>query len=683
MLLFDRKLRNEINGIKEKLKGKIDVEKLLRETEAEFVWDEEAFKEKIGQGIYDKVCEITKAYSDYYLDIIENKGNKLLSDAIIDCHLDAAFMNVMKDLDSEIKNPKTSVKHKEQLMTFAKGKVWLGCALKCYKKYLKKRWLNAHEIYRRNMNLVFKYCISLEEILTDDVGLPEEIKQQIDQADEFFWKHDWKVEFKGVSLRNKNKIKNLFEEVVKNEKIWECFSNDTIYEACICDIEILLLENKNSLEEKWFRNFDIKHGANEWENEYLKKAYGRCLAKVGEELIWDDRIIYNCTAFGEQPSYNISIKREIEKACYDEEVSATIIQTKIKRVFKENADLEDALDFPKLVFAGILCELRYKTESHRNTSTKLHELKKLNLECAYDDEMVWFYEKQSNRLLTKMKMSEYRKIVFGTDEDSDEECDVNYFEPYYSEKIGHKIKEDLDFMFQARQILDGEINAVINGKGKSRHFSYCFEKIFNLKDGLTLYESYIVEKQSGFYLTWMIYSRTVRMRLIGGSEENDEIKDRIKKLTEELSKIKNADIRLVIADRILDVLDEVLCIEDMDIMQGIDVICEEIGRCVEHFNEKYTLLYEIMFIIFSKEERLLNGKCRYQLLAWNEFTLSDTFMNMEHKFTNTYKMFKRDKNINIFKNDMYNMELNDIFRADANSPLHKWFRPIYESVIRV
>lgn len=50
---------------------------------------------------------------------------------------------------------------------------------------------------------------------------------------------------------------------------------------------------------------------------------------------------------------------------------------------------------------------------------------------------------------------------------------------------------------------------------------------------------------------------------------------------------------------------------------------------------------------------------------------------------NIYKRFKSDKNINVFANDMYNMELNDIFRADANSPLHKWFRPIYESVIRV
>ncbi|MED9968318.1 MAG: hypothetical protein UFJ18_16310 [Blautia sp.] len=621
MRLFDRKLYDESKEIKEKLKKKNDIEKLLKETEAEFSWNEEAFKEKIGQDVYGKVCEIVK----YFSDIIENKENELPSDTIINPLLDVAFMKVMEDLDSEITNPETSVKRKKQLMTFAKGKDWLGCSCKCYKRYLKKRWLNAHEIYRKNMHLVFKYSVSLEDILAGDVGLPEEIKQQIDQADEFFWNCDCKVEFKGVSLEDKNKNKYFFEEVVKNKKIWECFSNDTIYELCNREIEELLRENMNSGEVWRYRDFDIKHGENMWENEYLKKAYGKCLAKVGKELIWDDRINYNCTVFREQHSYDISIKREIEKVCYDEKKSDKIIQTKIKRIFKENADLEDALDFPKLVFAGILCELRYQTESHCNTSNKLHKLKKLNLEFAYDDEMIWVYEKQSNRLLTKMKMREYRKMALGADEDSNEECDIKNLGIYYSEEIGHKIKDDLDFMFQARQILDGEINAVINGKGKSRHFSYCFEKIFGLKDGLTLYESYIVEKQSGFYLTWMIYSRTVRMRFI----KNPKIKDKIKKLTEELSKIKNADIRLVMADHILDVLDEILCMEGIDIIQGMDAICREVGSCVEHFNEKYTILYEMMFLIFVEEKRLSNGKCRYQLLAWNEFTLSDTFMNME------------------------------------------------------
>lgn len=680
MLLFDKELRNEIKEIKKGLEEKV-VEELLKETKDEFKWDEKEFKEKIGQDVYDKICEITK----YSSDIIENKEHKLPPDALIDPLLDVAFMEVMEDLDSEINYPKTSEKRKKQLMTFTKGKAWLCYACKCYKKYLKKRWLNAHEIYRRNKNIVFKYYVSLEDILTGDVGLPEEIKQQIDQADEFFWNHDCKEEFKGISLKDKNKNKNLFEEIVKSKKIWKCFSDDPIYEACSRGIEELLRENMNSSEVRWYRDFDIKHGANEWENEYLKKAYGKCLEKVGKELIWDNRIKYNCTVSGERSSYNynISIKREIEKVCHDEKKSDKIIQTKIKRIFKENADIEDALDFPKLVFAGILCELRYKTESHRNTSNDLYKPKKLNLGFTHDDEMVWVYEKQSNRLLTKMKMSECRKLVLGTDEDPNEEVNLKDWELYYSNEISYKIKDDLDFVFQVRRILDGEINAVINGKGKSRHFSYCFEKIFDLKDGLTLYESYIIEKYSGFYLAWMIYSRTVRMRFIGGPEEKDGIKDRVKKLTEELSKIKNADVRLVIADRILDVLDEVLCIEDMDIMQGMDVISEEIGRCVEHFNEKYTLLYERMLLIFSEDELLSNSKYRYQLLAWNDFVLSDTFMNMEHKFTNAYKMFKRDKDINIFKNDMYNIELNNIFKVDANSPLHKWFRPIYESVIRV
>ncbi|MDO5361995.1 MAG: hypothetical protein Q4F03_05015 [Eubacteriales bacterium] len=670
MLLFDRKLCDEINGIKEKLKGKIDVEKLLREAEAEFVWDEEAFNENRVQDVYGKVLKSAQQF----VELIENNGKKLPSDIIMDSLLYMAFMKVMEDLDSEIINPKTSKKRKKQLMTFAKANTWLECSCKCYKKYLKKRWLNAHEVYEKNLLLVFKYSVLLEDILTGDMRLPKEIKQQIDAADKHFWNNDCKRELKGLSLEDKKKNENFFKEVVKNKKIWECFSKDTIYELYSRKVEELLRKNMNRDEVWWYIGFNLKYGTDTYfKNAYLKNAYERCLKKVGEECIWDGRKAYNGTIPSGKYFYDSSIKGKIEEVCYDEEKTVQIIRAKIKQIFKENADIEDQLDFTKLVFAGILCEIRYETESHCGRVSGSD----MEMGILYDDEKFWVYDKQSKRLVTEITIEKYaKKLQMKEEEDSEQEATIKALK----EKFEYgEIKNDLNPIFQLRQDFDPEIKAVINGKGKNRNFSNRLEKIFSCKEGMSLYESYIVEKQSGFYLAWMIYNRTVKLRFI----KNPGIQEGIVKLTMELSEIKNADIRLVIAEHVLDMLDEILCMENMDIIQGINAICEGIKECAEHFNEKYNLLYEIMLLIFTDEKCLSNGKYRYQLLEWNIFKLSVTFMNMERKFKKVYYECKKsmDKEFSGFNNELYNTELNCIVKSDANSPFHKWFCCIYEKHI--
>lgn len=151
--------------------------------------------------------------------------------------------------------------------------------------------------------------------------------------------------------------------------------------------------------------------------------------------------------------------------------------------------------------------------------------------------------------------------------------------------------------------LQKSTNKLENGMGKKRNYRDYYYKIRNLRNGVTIMESYMLEKQTGLLLATLVYASFVSVIGKISKTKHENLICEVTKLAGALSNIHNLDIRLNIAMDIMEVVKDILKEDTDNSIKLLKQVNSILDGQIYALNNDYDKVLKRMIIEFAPDKK--------------------------------------------------------------------------------
>ena len=647
----------------------IDIDKKL---DLQFKYDEKEMEEHIGTDVCEKILQCAEKYEKF-----DQSDDTIILNAIY-------YLIHSKDIGTFVYNLPIlydGVNTDEIIDGFA------NLILK-----IVKRWKDfTDDIYRCEEEKMVKFGLTPQQLLNRTEKFQRLFERQIKVFDNKMLELVQKEKFGTYQLK-KEEAQDFLAVVVKtvftHERIWESvLAPENILDEMFKKDIIKIFQNTDT--EKYDEMFHNYFGCSY--RELSLKGIGRdVFEKLFNHAIFQRLVVFLLSTFvyDGRPIPNLF---RLENKVRVETEYEFCIRKDIRDIFTEIADIEDILDGTK-VLPGMLYEVKDTLENNlkicnvgknRNVSDI-----ELGIVSGEQNDEFLIYDKQTKDVVCRLSDSKLYEIKHQIMKNAACYKNGKGNKSHYTneeiilwkeKRLSGKVLNRVNRLYQERMLLQPVIENTMKGKSKNKQFSYIFNETQSLRENLPMAQSYIIEKKSGLYLTWAIFMGTIRFRRLSQKRKEDVIVlKKVVELTKALAVIQNADIRLQIAEAVMEKLQSWVQDMKIDLENIFDVAIEEIVMWVKNYNERYNFVYTTLICEFSSEPKEGESrKNRIDYLMDIEYKLSDTYMKYSIELED---VFKREKDQSRYKNDLFQSEIEKLLTGGKDTSQYKWFHAIFEAV---
>lgn len=654
---YKKKYRERLQDIEKRLKEELNID-VATYLENQFVYREQDIIDCLGLDNYNAVNELWYKYRNmlddkkYQQIFLENRRKKYFDENMPEKFIEA----VVEFLDKCGVN----IEDEDNQLMLDIDKMSM--------EYIDEWFIKSRDIYEEQKGKVFDNRISFEDILERKVRTRKLFEEIYLGWDFQYWSKIYRLSVK-MSKNDINKFAGSYADYIfsfENIKIWkDLLMKDVLWEEHVSrqfveEMQILIKSKDNFFEiNQQVANilgceiYKMRLGRTELDAfaaNYKRMTFSRCLLQILDDFIDVEKNIPRM--------FKPQIEENISRGAFSGGTSK--LKEVIRKSLGQIINIKDYLDFISIFYGGGVYEIRYEIES--NTRLRLENKVNVKIDSIEGKEKTWIYDKDSCKVICVAR----------------KEVDESMF---VDKKGSSRIYGEINVLYQERILADKDLISMMNAKSRNHTFKKCFNGIQFLRQDLSEYESYIIEKNSGLMLAWIIYNGTRQLADIASSEKGakKEISKLIEQITVSLNNINNVNIRLQVADELMGILNIILIKNDIDVVEILEIFVEEINCFMEEFNKSYRNVYEILLFVFSKEG-LENGilSPRIKLLQGIECYLGNVFRNISEEFN---LLYKNNGNMEgVCKNIIHKSVIYDLLNCDTRQKQHLWFRPIYESV---
>lgn len=297
---------------------------------------------------------------------------------------------------------------------------------------------------------------------------------------------------------------------------------------------------------------------------------------------------------------------------------------------------------------SMLIEIVY--EIIHNTKKNKSERECMEIKEEYKNE-----KKKKIRIIKKIGSNSniiYEEKVLESDDEEEMKTWI-YFENYYSSayQIGLCLHSDL------RRILT-------KGRCRNKTFKKYYSEIQRFRNNILFSESYMLEKETGLLLSIELYQVTSSLMYL----KDNNITEEIVKLVQNLSSIRNLEIRLIIAKGVSKLITTACLMEHCDIEKVLEAISRGVEEFAEDFNAIYSDVFRIMLYIINKKDRWIELSKKIE-------TEMQTCMNF-YNLQCYVKRLDKDKCENLLKK----YEYGKLLESGPKTLEYKWFHTIFDNI---
>lgn len=617
--------------------------------DSEFIYNEKLIQEEIGLEIFNKMNEIAEEYKNrlfydgeekvtYYKDLFDDVINTMVDTGEID-----EILDVVNIFGEEICNEKS-----DKIVAFVKD----------ISKYLAGLSVLVEDIISDEKELVLKNGLLPYDIWSRNEIADSIFSKKFHEYDNKYWECLFIKQYKIATEKIEIAIDEFKKNIFPHRGIWNVFytRNEKWYDYIIDGFRKKIVDRINTEEiitiDKKLNTllgagiYELSIGNCEenlfcymWKKYTLKRCIGRIIQDFGLSRFKSCRNLLPC---GDTQYF--SSDKDVRK------VGEIIrnINAEVCRVF-DDTDTYNFCDDKKDRLVSLHYDLRSEIEPILGKDKVRANVGKLKI-----DGKCYVYDKDIAKVIGEC-----------AENDNDE----------FEHKLSKRIRKHENALFQERLLYNNKMRLFLDGKRKLKEFHKIFDIVQFLRQDLTEYESYIIEKKTRVYLAWLIYYRT---QMYMDTEEQN--KDWVIKVASHLGRILNPGIQLEIADKVLIMTNRILEEKNENMDMYMQCMLDALDSGIENSNKKYKIIFNTLLLTFTSKASKAEGvSIRFNLLRepYMETGLDNLFSEIEMAFNLFYQNNKRRK----FINEMYQMELKKLDSANgANQKRYSWYADIYSNL---
>ena len=439
--------------------------------------------------------------------------------------------------------------------------------------------------------------------------------------------------------------------------------------------------------EKYKRDF--------FEYVYIRGIYHRCIYKIYEHFFLDANKMIKYLS---ESKMNVHSDMHLE---YN-------IRMNLRRTIMIDGDI--GLD--NLIYYTLIREIRWILEKNIDADNY-----KICMDVDEEDENIYLIKTNETGCFdakTDMRLTLETKSP----------KEQNYWE-YEVKNNENKLSPYLNLAYQAKVVLNEKMRKVLCGEGNVASVKARLKYLGFLRAGLGDYEAFIIENQSGFYLTYILMEGMIKNRLLQTEDlkqiENFRksklkiierhmpqllagcsVKTVLKKIRTDsewfkegkavcsmpnkkiqlilimfylISAVHSADISLIVAKIVMDGIESIRNFSDAYIEKTLLNIDNMLLDWVDKFNYKYDFMLEVMVYMYAYKGT--DERVRY-IEDMGRYPLCQIFMEVDNLMQNVYKgefsAVRKEKRLS-------SSIIEKIFIKDSEGTEQKIYRAINDYII--
>ena len=234
--------------------------------------------------------------------------------------------------------------------------------------------------------------------------------------------------------------------------------------------------------------------------------------------------------------------------------------------------------------------------------------------------------------------------------------------------VSYKLGSLFSFSYQIVMIEDISTKHLVeSGNAKKQMFSALVSKILQFGKGTTDFEYYMIENQTGIFTAWKIYSMCLEL-LLFDTEEGKVFRE-VLNLAENISKIHNLELRLLVLDSVEGAIDEIRKDSKQDMVEAVKEVSDTIAGLAKHYNEKYDAMCKMLLYLFRHREQ-------WSSALWVKDIKNSKLLSIRQEIEN-YR-----NGLNGSRNTYEQRKFNDLWYADARRKKYMWYTSIRKRIAK-